>query len=295
MKTASVTWSAATKGIAFGLAGVLAFSLTLPATRAAVPELGGTFVGLGRALVAAFLAAILLFSRGERLPERRHWPALAKVALGVVVGFPWLSALALRSVPASHGAILVGFLPAATAAAAVLRGHERVTQGFWLSCGVGAATVAVFAATEGAGRPQIGDLLLLGAVALAALGYAEGGHLSREIGGWRVICWALLLSVPFLLLPVAFSLPRTGLSASWTAWLGFGYASVFSMFLGFFAWYHGMAVGGVARIGQLQLLQPVLTLLWAVLLLGEPVASRTVAAAFLVIASAAVTQRTRAM
>jgi drug/metabolite transporter (DMT)-like permease len=286
-------WFAEGEGTFLGLLGVLGFSLTLPATRAAVPELGGTFVGLGRALVAAALAALLLLARRERLPERRHWPSLALVALGVVAGFPLLSALAMRSLPAAHGAILVGLLPAATALAAVLRGHEHPPRTFWWSCAAGVLAVLVFAATEEAGRPQLGDLLLLGAVALAALGYAEGGHLAKEIGGWRVICWALLLSAPFLVVPVALSLPRSGLSASWNAWVGFGYVSVVSMFLSFFAWYRGLALGGVARIGQLQLLQPILTLLWAALLLGEPIGVRTVFAAFFVIGSAALTQRTR--
>ena len=293
-KKALQRWFAESEGTLLGLLGVLAFSLTLPATRAAVPELGGTFVGLGRALVAAALAAMLLLARRERLPERRHWPSLALVALGVVAGFPLLSALAMRALPAAHGAILVGLLPAATALVAVLRGHERPPRTFWWSCAAGASAVLIFAATEGAGRPQFGDLLLLGAVVLAAFGYAEGGHLAKEIGGWRVICWALLLSAPFLVVPVALSLPRLGLSASGSAWLGFGYVSVVSMFLGFFAWYRGLALGGVARIGQLQLLQPVLTLLWAALLLGEHIAVRTVLAAFLVIGSAALTQRTRA-
>ena len=282
------------EGTLLGLLGVLAFSLTLPATRLAVPDLGGTFVGLGRALVAAALAAILLLARREGLPERRHWPRLALVALGVVVGFPLLSALAMRGLPAAHGAILVGLLPAATALVAVLRGHEHPPRTFWLSCAAGVVAVGIFAITEGAGRPQLGDLLLLGAVALAALGYAEGGNLAKEIGGWRVICWALLLCAPFLVVPVALSLPHSLLSASGSAWLGFGYVSVVSMFLGFFAWYRGLALGGVARIGQLQLIQPVLTLLWAALLLGEHIAVRTVFAAFLVIASVALTQRARA-
>jgi len=153
--------------------------------------------------------------------------------------------------------------------------------------------VLVFAAVQGAGRPRAADLLLLAAVALGGLGYAEGGRLARELGGWRVICWALLLAAPFLVLPVALSLPRSGAVIPPGAWLGFAYVSCVSMFLGFFAWYRGLARGGVARIGQLQLLQPVLTLGWSAALLGERVTPPTVLAALLVIGSAALSQRTR--
>jgi drug/metabolite transporter (DMT)-like permease len=279
-----------TKGLAWGALGVLAFSLTLPATRAAVPELGGTVVGLGRALVAALLAGLLLLALRERPPGRRHWPGLAVVVLGVVVGFPLCSALALRAVPAVHGAVVVGLLPAATAVMAVLRAGERPPRAFWLACLVGVAAVCVFAAAEGAGRPRAADLLLLAAVALGALGYAEGGRLARDLGGWRVISWALLLAAPFLAVPVALAVADRGLDAGPGAWLGFAYVSIVSMFLGFFAWYRGLALGGVARVGQVQLLQPVLTLGWGALLLGERVGARTVFASLLVIASVGLTR-----
>ncbi len=279
-----------TKGLAWGMLGVLAFSLTLPATRAAVPALGSTVVGLGRALVAASLAGLLLLALRERPPARRHWPGLAVVALGVVVGFPLCSALALRAVPAVHGAVVVGLLPTATAVMAVLRAGERPPRVFWLACLAGTAAVLAFAAAEGAGRPRAADLLLLAAVALGALGYAEGGRLARELGGWRVISWALLLAAPFLAAPVALAIAARGLDAGPGAWLGFAYLSVVSMFLGFFAWYRGLALGGVARVGQVQLLQPVLTLGWGALLLGERVGARTVLAALLVVACVGLTR-----
>lgn len=277
-------------GLAWGFLGVLAFSLTLPATRAAVPELGGTLVGLGRALVAAALAGGLLLARRERPPPRRHWPGLAIVALGVVVGFPLCSALALRQVPAVHGAVVVGLLPAATAIMAVLRAGERPPAAFWLASAAGVGAVLVFAAAQGAGRPQAADGLLLAAVGLGALGYAEGGRLARELGGWRVICWALLLAAPLLAPPVLLVIDRDGLAAGPAAWLGFAYVSLVSMFLGFFAWYRGLALGGVARVGQIQLVQPVLTLGWAALLLGERVDGRTLLASLLVIGSVGLTR-----
>ncbi|CAA9561533.1 MAG: Permease of the drug/metabolite transporter (DMT) superfamily [uncultured Thermomicrobiales bacterium] len=277
-------------GAAYGFLGVLAFSLTLPATRAAVPELGGVVVGLGRAVVAAALAGALLLLLRERPPARRHRRGLAIVALGVVIGFPLCSALALRSVPAVHGAVVVGLLPAATAIMAVARAGERPPPAFWLASAVGVGAVLVFAAAQGAGRPQPADGLLLAAVVLGALGYAEGGRLAREMGGWRVICWALVLAGPVLTPPVLIVAVRDGLDAGQDAWLGFGYVSLVSMFLGFFAWYRGLALGGVARVGQIQLLQPVLTLGWAALLLGEAVDRPTLLASGLVIGSVALTR-----
>lgn len=290
LRRPSRTHSQITQGLAWGFLGVLSFSLTLPATRVAVPELGGTIVGLGRAVVAATLAAALLLIRRERPPARRYWSSLAIVTAGVVIGFPLCSAFALRYVPATHGAVITGLLPAATAVMAVLRAGERPPRAFWAACGAGVIAILLFAAAEGAGRPQLADVLLLVAVALGALGYAEGGRLARELGGWRVICWALVLAAPFLILPVAVAITRQGGVAGTHAWLGFAYVSIMSMFLGFFAWYHGLALGGVARVGQVQLLQPVLTLLWAAVLLNEQVNPQTVIASLLVIATVALTR-----
>lgn len=281
--------SAEALGLVYGFFGVLAFSFTLPMTRMAVPELGGTFVGLGRAIVAAALAGIVLLATRQRLPDRRHWPGLAIVAGGVVIGFPLCSSIALQWVPATHGAVVVGLMPAATAVMAVIRAGERPPLTFWLACAVGVITVLIFAMAQGAGSLHPADLLLLAAVTLGALGYAEGGRLSRELGGWRVICWSLLVAAPVLVPPVLVA-ASGGVSASPSAWLGFAYVAVFSMFLGFFAWYKGLAIGGVARVGQIQLLQPVMTLAWAALLLGEPVSGATILASLLVIGSVALTR-----
>lgn len=273
--------------------GILAFSFTLPATRVAVGQLDGTVVGLGRALVAAVLAAAVLRATRQPLPPRRLWGRLAVVSLGVVLGFPLFSALALTMVPASHGAVVVGLLPAATALMAVLRAGERPSSAFWASSLLGLAAVTAFAAAMGAGRPQLADGLILLAVGLGALGYAEGGALARELGAWQVICWALVGAAPFLAPVVVLRVFERGLSAGPAAWAGFAYVSVVSQFLGFFAWYRGLAQGGVARVGQLQLAQPVLTLLWSALLLGERLSLATAAAAGAVLASVALTQRAR--
>ena len=275
------------KGLLLGLIAVALFSLTLPFTRLAVAELDATFVALGRALVAASLAGIWLWHQRAPLPRREQWLPLACVSLGCVLGFPWLTSIAMRSLPASHGAVLVGILPLATAVFAVLRGKERPSLGFWLMALIGTALVVVFALRQGGGSFHVADVLMFAAVLLGALGYAEGGRLAQSMPGQHVISWALLLALPFVLPVVLWSAwPQRALmaQASAAAWLGFAYISVFSMFIGFFFWYRGMALGGVARVGQTQLLQPFLTLLGAAVLLGEPLTGASLLFAGAVIA-----------
>ena len=280
-------------GALWGLIGVVGFSFTLPATRLAVLELDGTLVGLGRAVIAAAAAIILLAVAREPIPPRALWGRLAVVAAGVVVGFPLFSAWALKYVPAAHGAVIVGLTPAATAVMAVIRAGERPSAGFWLASLLGLVAVLIFAAVQGAGAPVPADGLILIAVALGALGYAEGGQLARTLGGWQVISWALVLSAPVLLPIVAWSAARHGLAASPLAWGCVAYVSLVSMYLAFFAWYRGLAQGGVARVGQVQLLQPVLTFLWSALLLGEQISGAMIAAAAAVLGCVALTQRAR--
>jgi drug/metabolite transporter (DMT)-like permease len=280
--------------LAWGALGVLGFSFSLPATRLAVKDLDPIAVGLGRAVVAAGLAAIVLRATRAPLPARRDLGRFAIVGFGVVVAFPLLTALALRDVPAAHGAVAVGLIPAATAVAAVVRAGERPPTAFWLAALAGVAAVLVFAITQGVHGLEAADAYVLIAVACVALGYAEGGALARDYGGPAVICWALLLCAPVLLPVVAVDVARTGLHAGTDAWLGFAYVTLISMFLAFFAWYRGLAMGGIAYVGQVQLAQPVLTLTWAALVLGERVTAPMVIAASFVLLSVAATQRTRA-
>jgi drug/metabolite transporter (DMT)-like permease len=271
---------------------VLAFSFTFPASVAALPAFGPAIVGLGRAVPAAVLGAVCLLATRARRPSASQWRRLALVALGVVLGFPLCSALALRDTTSAHGAVLVGLLPAATAALAVARGGERPRWQFWVACGFGMVTVLGFAMIQGAGRITVADLWLLAAVGCAAVGYAEGGVLARELGGWQVISWALLLASPVTVAVTVVNLDAWH-AATGNAWLGLAYVSVVSQFAGFYAWYRGLAQGGIAKIAQLQLLQPVLTLVWSALLLSEEITPATAGAAVLVIAAVAVTQRTR--
>ncbi len=279
------------RGLAFGLVGVASFSLTLPATRLAVAAFDPVFVGLGRAVVAAVLAAIVLAVMRVPWPGRAIVPRLAIVAGGVVVGFPLFSAWAMRSVPAAHGAVVIGLLPLATAMAGAWIAHERPSRLFWACAAFGSAVVVGFALWQGGGAPQPADALLALAVASAAIGYAEGGRLARTMPGWQVICWALVLAAPLVAIPTALAVDARVLTAPVPAWIGFGYVSVVSMFLGFFAWYHGLALGGIATVGQVQLVQPFLTIFASAWLLGERVDVATFVAAALVIGSIALGRR----
>ena len=282
------------RGMLLGLIGVAIFSLTLPFTRLAVRELDPLFLTLGRALGAAVLAAGWLRLRRVAWPGRAAlWP-LAIVALGCVLGFPLLSSSAMRTVPASHGAVLAGMLPLATALYAALRGYERPSKGFWLVALLGSGLVVAFALGQGGGALQKADLLMFGAIVAAAAGYAEGGRLARTLGGQETICWALVLAaVPAAVLLAAFEGDQFGrLGAVGPAsWLGFAYVTTFSMFIGFFFWYRGLALGGVARVGQVQLLQPFLSLAGAALLLDETLTAANVGFALAVIAAVALGRR----
>jgi drug/metabolite transporter (DMT)-like permease len=271
-------------GYWFGSAGILGFSLTLPATRLAVAELDPIFVGLGRAVAASLLAALALWWGGSRLPKGSQWVRLAATAGGVVIGFPLLSALALQQVTAVHGSVVVGLTPLLTAGFGVLLSGERPTWRFWLATTLGSAAILVFVYLSGSARLQQADLYLLAAIACAAYGYAEGARLAKQLGAWQTISWALLISAP-LLLPWAVEAapPRFDL-VRWPSLLGFAYVSVVSMYLAFIAWYRGLALGGTARIGQLQLLQPFLSMAAGSALIGESVEIEQLATALLVVA-----------
>jgi drug/metabolite transporter (DMT)-like permease len=278
-------------GLWYGLLGVLSFSLTFPATRFAVAYLDPSVVGLGRALLAGVLAAGLLAATRQRWPTRAELRGLAIVIAGVIFGFPFLSAWALRQVPSAHGAIVIGLLPLATACVATFRGGERPSWQFWLAGLAGSAAVIGFSLYTGTGGLEAADLALLGAVVAGAFGYAEGARLARTLGSWQVICWALVIAAPLLCVPVGLAIWEHGLSAPPTAWLGLLYVAVVSQFLGFFAWYRGLALGGVARVSQLQLLQPFLTLVASALLLHEQITPGTVAVALIVVAAVALGRR----
>ena len=271
------------EGWGSGLLGVVIFSASLPATRVAISGFTPMFLTSARAVIAALLGALLLIALRQKRPERRDLVPLAITAFGVVIGFPLLTALALLHVTSAHSIVFIGLLPLATAIFGVIRGGERPKAAFWLFSCVGAATVAGFALSQSDGASVAGDLLMLAAILVCGLGYAEGATLSRRLGGWQVISWALVLSLPVTLALALATLPPTlqGIPAS--AWAGLAYVSVFSMLVGFVFWYRGLALGGIAGVGQLQLLQPFFGLALAGLLLGEPVAWSMIAASVVVV------------
>lgn len=274
-----------------GFIGVAVFSLTLPATRIAVVEMDPVVVGLGRAILAAFVAlAILLFTR-QRLPRLGEWRSLVVVALGVVLGFPLLSAWAMQSVPAAHGGVVLGILPLATAMAGAVMLRERPSGRFWFWSLLGGGAVVAFSLLRGGGSIGPGHLALLASVACAAIGYAEGAKLTRTLGGWQVICWALVLSAPFLAVPVGLSVAEHGMSGSPATWAAFLYVALFSQLFGFFAWNRGLAIGGVARVSQVQLLQTFLTIAASALLLDETIDVLTLGFAVFVVVAVAIGRR----
>ena len=260
-----------TQGWINGFIGVVIFSGSLPATRLAVMEFDPVFLTMLRATLAALVGLLLLGCFKAQRPAGRQWAALAIVSLGVVIGFPLLTALALQYVTSAHSIVFIGLLPLATAVFGVLRGSERPRPVFWLFSILGSALVMGYAVAQGLSAAPAGDVLMLLAVLVCGLGYAEGATLSRSLGGWQVICWALMVALPVTaVLSLILAPPRfTGISLP--AWLSLGYVSLFSMLIGFVFWYRGLAQGGIAAVGQLQLLQPFFGLALAAGLLHEQV------------------------
>jgi drug/metabolite transporter (DMT)-like permease len=274
--------------------GVLAFSFTFPATTFAERGFDAYVVGAGRSVISATIAAICLRAFRVPLPSRRQWPGLIAVAIGCGIGFGVLSALALHHTTSSHAAVVVGLLPAATAAYAVLRGGDHPGPVFWAASLLGTAAVTAYALARGTGGLRPADALLLASVAVAAVGYAEGALLAREMPGWQVIAWGLLLALPVSLPITIVALAHNPPSDPHAdAIAGFVYVGTISTFLGFFAWYRGLAEAGVARASQLQLAQPLLTILWSAPLLGDHLDAAGFVTAVFVGACVFVTQRTR--
>ena len=280
-----------TTGWICGLTGVVIFSGSLPATRLAVMDFDPLFLTVARAVIAGLLGLCLLLAFREKRPTRSDIASLAIVALGCVVGFPLLTALALKHVTSAHSIVFIGLLPLATAIFGVLRGGERPRPAFWIFSALGSALVSGYALARGVSASPAGDLLMLAAVLVCGLGYAEGAALSRRLGGWQVISWALVLSVPVVLVMTIMTLPPSWQGIGAPAWLGLAYVSLFSMLIGFVFWYRGLALGGIAGVGQLQLLQPFFGLLLAGLLLHEEVPPSMIAVTVAVVACVAGARR----
>ncbi|WP_418304133.1 DMT family transporter [Pantoea alhagi] len=254
-----------------GLLGVMIFSGSLPATRIAVQDMNPFFLTFIRASIAGMLAIMLILFFSQQRPQRRQIGSLIIVALGVVMGFPLLTAIALQHITSAHSIVFLGLLPLATAIFGVIRAGERPRLPFWIFSVIGSLLVGGFALSQSASVSAIGDLLMLASVVVCGLGYAEGAKLSREMGGWQVISWALIISLPLMLMATFITMPEDASTISVRGWTALGYVSLFSMLIGFIFWYKGLATGGIAAVGQLQLLQPFFGLGLSASLLSETV------------------------
>jgi drug/metabolite transporter (DMT)-like permease len=283
-----------TKGMLLGFIGVLMFSLTLPFTRIAVAELSPYFVTFGRSLLGGICALLLFSYTRPKLPTKNQLLRLCVIALGVVYGFPLFVSLAMQTLPSAHGGIVLGVLPLATAVVGALRFKERPSMAFWATAILGSVLVIAYAALNGSGGLAPEDGLLFVAIASAAVGYSEGGKLSEEMSAVDVISWALVLTLPINLLLTYQLLDFDVHAVSTPAIMSFVYVGLVSMYIGFFFWYRGLALGGVARVGQVQLLQPFLTLVGAYFLLGEPITAMNVGFAVSVLAVVVLGKKTRA-
>lgn len=272
-----------TAGWINGFLAVLIFSGSLPATRLAVIDIDPTFLTMARASIAGLLGMMFLLLFREPFPRKSDAVSLVVVALGVVVGFPLLTGLALQHMTSARAIVFIGLLPLSTAIFAVLRGGERPRPLFWLFSVVGSLVVASYAYGQGSQSTLMGDGLMLAAIIVCGLGYAEGARLSRRLGGWQVICWALVFALPVMLPLSVFTRPETWNGIGAMAWGGLAYVSLFSMLIGFVFWYRGLAQGGTATVGQLQLLQPFFGLMLAAGVAGEPVSMGMVATAAVVV------------
>ena len=281
-------------GLLLGVIGMAIFGGTLPATRTAVSAINPLALTSLRTAIAGLASLALLLVLRRPLPPRRLWPQLTVAMLCVSIAFPFLMALAVTTVDASHGGVVMGILPIATALVAVVITHERPQPLFWIASLAGAVLVVAFALRQGGGTLSAGDLLLFAAVAVAAIGYAFLGKLTAEMPGWEVISWVLVVALPISLPAAALTMPPDLPQVPLKPWLGLLYVALFSQWIGFFAWNAGMAIGGIARVSQVQLLQPFITFALAALVNGETITPQIILFAAAVVATVAISTRRRA-
>jgi drug/metabolite transporter (DMT)-like permease len=292
-QTSSSTLSHERLGLVLGFIGMAVFGGTLPATRIAVAAIDPLALTALRTAIAGVASLGLLIVLRRNFPPRRLWFQLGVASLGVSALFPFLMALAVTTVDASHGGVVMGALPIATALVAVLITHERPRPLFWIASLAGAALVVAFALRQGGGALTSGDLLLFAAVAASAIGYAFSGRLTAEMPGWEVISWALVVALPVSLPAAVFLAPNHPGEIALKPWLALFYVALFSQWIGFFAWNAGMAIGGIARVSQMQLLQPFVTFTLAAFFNGETITPQIVLFATAVVATVAISTRTR--
>lgn len=280
-------------GLLLGFVGMVLFGGTLPATRLAVSEIDPFALTALRAAMAGLCSLALLIALRRPLPPRALWPQIVIAMICVVILFPLFMALGMQTVDASHGGVVLGVLPIATALVAVAITHERPRLLFWIASLAGAALVIAFALRQGGGAMSSGDLLLFAAVAVSAIGYAFSGRLTASMPGWEVISWVLVIALPVSIPAAWFTMPADILQLPAKPLLGLIYVTLFSQWIGFFAWNAGLAMGGIARVSQVQLLQPFVTFGLAALFNGETITWQIAAFAAAVVATVAISTRTR--
>lgn len=279
------------KGMLLGLIGVILFSLTLPITRLIIPYFDPVFIGLARSVIAAVVAAIILLSFKQHFPSKKQTIQLLLTAIGIIAGFPILSAFGMQTVPASHGSVVIGLLPLLTAVIAVFISNERPSIGFWIAASIGAILVVIYSLLQGGMELHIGDVYLVGASFLGAWGYAMGSKVSQEMGGWQVICWVNIVGLPFSLAGFLLLMPESFTAIPNIGWAGLLYLALISQLFGFFFWYKGLVLGGTAHVSQTQLLQPFFSILASIYILGEQIYLRTYLFAITVVIAIAVTRK----
>ena len=279
------------KGMMLGLMGVIVFSLTLPVTRLIVPYFDPIFIGLARSVIAAMAATLILLAFKQSFPSKKQIIQLLLTAIGVIVGFPILTAYGMQTVPASHGSVVIGLLPLLTAVIAVFISNERPSIGFWVAASIGAILVVIYSLLQGGMELHIGDVYLVGASFLGAWGYAMGGKVAQDMGGWQVICWVNIVGLPVSLVGTLWLMPESFSTIPTVAWIGLLYLALISQLFGFFFWYKGLVLGGIARVSQTQLLQPFFSIIASIYILGEQVSLRTYIFAIAVVVAIAITRK----
>ena len=294
LRESSASLSRERLGLLLGFVGMAIFGGTLPATRIAVAAIDPLALTALRTAIAGLCSLALLLVLRRPFPPRRLWFELAVASLCVCIMFPFLMALAVRTVDAAHGGVVMGALPIATAFVAVLITHERPKPLFWIASIAGAALVVAFALRQGGGSLSSGDLLLFAAVAASAIGYTFSGRLTASMPGWEVISWAVVIALPVSLPAAALTFPADYAHIALKPWLAVLYVALFPQWIGFFAWNAGLAMGGIARVSQVQLLQPFVTFTLAAIFAGETITPQIVLFAAAVVATVAISTRTRA-
>ena len=279
------------QGMLLGFLGVVLFSLTLPVNRLIIGDFDPVFIGMGRSVLAACVTLPILLYFKQKFPSLRQVKLLLLTAIGIIAGFPVLTALAMQTVPASHGSVVIGLLPLLTAMLAVIISDERPSIGFWIASFVGALLVITYSLLQGGLEFHLGDIYLVGARILGAYGYAMGGQISKEMGGWQVICWVNVLALPITIVISWWLKPNSFSQIPFNSWMGFVYLALASQLFGFFLWYKGLVMGGIARVSQTQLLQPFLSIIAAILLLNEEVGMQTYIFAMAVVMAIAITRK----